>query len=38
MHGGTINVKSKYQEGTEFTISLPVKLVSDNGNEDSKEI
>ena len=27
MHGGTINVKSKYQEGTEFTISLPVKMV-----------
>ena len=36
MHGGTISVKSKYQEGTEFTISLPVKMVSDNGNQDSK--
>ncbi len=32
MHGGIINVKSKYEEGTEFTISLPVKLVEHNDN------
>ena len=36
MHGGTINVKSKYQEGTEFTISLPVNLTSGNDNQNSK--
>lgn len=35
MHKGTINVKSKYNEGTEFTISLPVKMASDN-NSNSK--
>jgi signal transduction histidine kinase len=32
MHGGTISVLSKYHEGTEFTISLPSKLVTDNEN------
>lgn len=32
MHGGTINVKSVYQEGTEFIISLPVSLVDHNDN------
>lgn len=36
MHGGTINVKSKYQEGTEFTISLPVRIVDHNDNGNSK--
>ncbi|MBU3109994.1 Cache 3/Cache 2 fusion domain-containing protein [Clostridium lacusfryxellense] len=36
MHGGTISVKSKYQEGTEFTISLPVTLTSDNDNQNPK--
>ncbi|MBU3142825.1 Cache 3/Cache 2 fusion domain-containing protein [Clostridium sp. CF012] len=36
MHGGIINVKSKYQEGTEFTISLPVKMVDHNDNQNSK--
>lgn len=29
MHEGTIEVKSKYEEGTEFIISLPVKVVSE---------
>jgi len=37
MHGGTIKVKSEYQEGTEFIISLPVKLVSNNSDEDVKK-
>jgi signal transduction histidine kinase len=36
MHDGTINVKSKYQEGTEFTISLPIKLVDHNDNQSTK--
>ena len=36
MHGGIISVKSKYQEGTEFIISFPVKLVSGNDNHDPK--
>lgn len=35
MHDGKIDVKSKYNEGTEFIISLPVKIVSNN--EDSKK-
>lgn len=36
MHEGTIGVKSKYQEGTEFTISLPVRMVDHNDNQNSK--
>ena len=36
MHGGNINVKSKYQEGTEFTISLPVRMVDHNDINNSK--
>ena len=36
MHGGIINVQSKYHEGTEFTIGLPVKLVDRNDNQNSK--
>ena len=36
MHGGTINVKSKYKEGTEFTISLPVRIIDHNDNGNSK--
>ncbi|MBZ9607596.1 Cache 3/Cache 2 fusion domain-containing protein [Clostridium estertheticum] len=36
MHGGIINVQSKYQEGTEFTISLPVNIVDGNDNPNSK--
>ncbi|WP_234124330.1 Cache 3/Cache 2 fusion domain-containing protein [Clostridium hydrogenum] len=30
LHSGTIQVKSKYGEGTEFIISLPAKLVLEN--------
>jgi len=26
MHGGTISVKSKYQEGSEFIVELPVNM------------
>lgn len=37
MHDGKIDVKSKYNEGTEFIISLPVKIVSNSNNEDSKK-
>ena len=37
MHEGKIDVKSKYNEGTEFIISLPVKIVSNNDNQDSKK-
>jgi signal transduction histidine kinase len=33
MHGGTIYVKSKYEEGAEFIISLPAKLIPDNHYE-----
>jgi len=29
MHEGTIEVKSKYEEGTEFTICLPAKVISE---------
>jgi len=29
MHGGTIEVKSKYEEGTEFRICLPAKVISE---------
>jgi len=29
MHGGTIEVKSKYEEGTEFIICLPAKVISE---------
>ena len=34
MHGGTINVQSKYQQGTEFIISLPCKMIPDNQNSE----
>ena len=37
MHEGKIDVKSKYNEGTEFIISLPVKIVSNDDNQDSKK-
>ncbi len=30
LHGGTIDVKSKYGEGTEFSIKIPVKLVEED--------
>ncbi|GIM29252.1 hypothetical protein CPJCM30710_19180 [Clostridium polyendosporum] len=33
MHGGKIDVKSIYQQGTEFIITLPVNLVSNNDSE-----
>ncbi|QEK13469.1 HAMP domain-containing protein [Crassaminicella thermophila] len=33
MHGGKISVQSEYGKGTEFTISLPVKLVSKDNKE-----
>ena len=29
MHEGTIEVKSKYEEGTEFIICLPAKIISE---------
>jgi signal transduction histidine kinase len=29
MHGGTINVKSKFNEGTEFIICLPAKVIEE---------
>lgn len=29
MHGGNISVKSKYHQGTEFIVILPIKLVDD---------
>lgn len=37
MHEGTIDVKSKYREGTEFIIRLPVKNVSNSDNQDYKK-
>ncbi|WBW95623.1 sensor histidine kinase [Oceanirhabdus sp. W0125-5] len=37
MHGGNVCVKSKYGEGTEFIIELPVKLVSKEEDESSIE-
>lgn len=36
MHGGKIAVESKYQVGTEFIITLPIKLVSNENNRDLK--
>jgi signal transduction histidine kinase len=30
MHGGTIEVKSKYEEGTEFIIYLPAKVIAES--------
>ena len=33
MHGGTIKVESEYEQGTEFIVSLPVKLISNNCDE-----
>lgn len=38
MHGGTISVQSKYHEGTEFTISLPSKLVADTNNNNNNNL
>ncbi|MCJ7690218.1 MAG: ATP-binding protein, partial [Clostridiaceae bacterium] len=37
MHNGNISVKSKYGEGTEFIIEIPVKLISKDENESSVE-
>jgi signal transduction histidine kinase len=37
MHEGKISVKSKYEEGTEFTIIIPVKIVSNDDKQDLKE-
>lgn len=34
MHQGIIRVKSKYGEGTEFTIILPVKIIDGEHNEE----
>ena len=36
MHEGTINVKSKHQEFTEFIISFPVKVLDDDDNQNPK--
>lgn len=38
MHSGTINVKSKVGEGSEFVVELPVKLVADNESNRSQYI
>jgi len=35
-HGGAIEVKSQVGEGTTFTISLPVYVASESGEDDSK--
>ena len=32
MHGGTIDVKSKYGEGTEFIICLPAKVIEEDND------
>ncbi|MEK6263380.1 MAG: Cache 3/Cache 2 fusion domain-containing protein [Clostridium sp.] len=37
MHGGTISVQSKYQEGTKFTVNLPCKMTTHNDNQNTKE-
>lgn len=36
MHGGTIKVKSKYNEGSEFIICLPAKVIPDASNAEVK--
>lgn len=39
MHGGKIEVKSKYEEGTEFIITLPAKIISESSsNEEKKDL
>ena len=39
MHQGKIEVKSKYEEGTEFIITLPARLISeDDASGDKKEL
>jgi signal transduction histidine kinase len=37
MHGGKISVKSKYEEGTEFTVILPVKVISNDDKQALKK-
>jgi two-component system, sensor histidine kinase ChiS len=37
MHGGTINVKSKLGEGSEFIIELPAQIVEDNDSANSSQ-
>lgn len=32
MHGGTIQVKSQYQKGSEFIVEIPIKKVNGEGN------
>jgi len=36
MHGGTIEVKSKYREGTEFIICLPANVISEENDTQVK--
>lgn len=36
LHGGKIDVKSKYKEGTEFIINLPVNLLSNDDKQEQK--
>lgn len=39
MHNGTINVKSEYGNGSEFTIELPCRIVNEQGDiENIKEV
>lgn len=37
LHGGKISVQSKYKEGTEFTIILPVRTVSNDDSDNSQK-
>lgn len=38
MHGGTISIQSEVNKGTEFIIELPVKVLDENVQDNSKEM